>query len=324
MWRRFLLQWFTTIGMIVVLSGMALAQTFPSKTIRIIVPYAPGGAIDLTARLIGQQLQDRLRQTVIVDNRPGANAAIGIEALIRSSADGHTIAVVSDSPLTITPHLSHVNYDPLKDVTPVVRAVFSPQILAVNAKLPIKSLADLIVYDQNNPGKVSYSVSARGSAGHLTGELLKKKTGLTMQAVPYRGGAPAAVAIASGEVTAGIVDTTSVLPLIEGGQVRPLAVTEKQRLETLPDIPTVTESGVPDFSASASLVVIAPGGTPAAIVTQLNAEITKVLAEPDVRKKLLAAHLSPAPTSAEETARNLRDDSQRWERLIKDIGLSIK
>lgn len=322
--RRLLLRGLATLGLVSMLAGPASAQAPAGKTTRIIVPYAPGGAIDLLARVMSQQLQERLGQTVIVDNRPGANAAIGIEALIRSPADGHTFAVLSDSPLTITPHLSRVTYDPMKDITPVMRAVFSPQILAVNAGLPIKSVTDLIAYDKANSGKVSYSVSARGSAGHLTGELLKKKTGMTMQAVPYRGGAPAAVAIAGGEVAAGIVDTTSVLPLIQAGQVRALAVTEKQRVETLPDIPTVAESGVPDFSASAALVVIAPGGTPAPVVAHLNAEITKVLADPEVRKKLLAAHLSPAPIGPEETARSLREDSERWGALIKDIGLSLK
>jgi tripartite-type tricarboxylate transporter receptor subunit TctC len=197
--------WLIALQTIVAIAAPAHAQTFPSKTIRIIVPYPPGGSIDLTARVIAKNLQDSVGQSVVVENKPGGNAAIGIEALLRSDPDGHTLAILSDSPVTINVHLARLNYDPLTDLVPISRAVSSPIILAANAKAGIASIADLVAAAKTKP--LSYAVAARGSVSHLAAELLQRELGITMQAVPYRGGAPAAVAIASGEVPLGLFDT---------------------------------------------------------------------------------------------------------------------
>jgi len=204
--------WLIALLAIVAIAAPAHAQTFPSKTIRIIVPYPPGGSIDLTARVIAKNLQDSVGQSVVVENKPGGNAAIGIEALLRSDPDGHTLAILSDSPVTINVHLARLNYDPLTDLVPISRAVSSPIILAANAKAGIASIADLIAAAKTKP--LSYAVAARGSVSHLAAELLQRELGITMQAVPYRGGAPAAVAIASGEVPLGLFDTAAILPMI--------------------------------------------------------------------------------------------------------------
>ena len=190
--------WLIALLGVVAIAAPAHAQTFPHKTIRIIVPYPAGGSIDLTARVIAKNLQDSVGQNVIVENKPGANAVIGIEALLRRDPDGHTLVILSDSPVTINVHLSRLNYDPLTDLVPITKVVSSPIILAANAKAGIASIADLVAAAKAKP--LSYAVAARGSASHLTAELLQRELGITLQAVPYRGGAPAAVAIASGEV----------------------------------------------------------------------------------------------------------------------------
>src|SRR6476620_6739983 len=244
------------IALITAIAAPAHAQTFPSKTIRIIVPYPPGGSIDLTARVIAKNLQDSVGQSVVVENKPGGNAAIGIEALLRSDPDGHTLAILSDSPVTINVHLARLNYDPLADLVPITRAVRSPIILAANAKAGIASISDLVAASKARP--LSYAVAARGSAAHLAAELLQRELGITMQAVPYRGGAPAAVAIASGEVPLAMTDTT----------------------------PTLREAGVPRFSAMSWLALFAPRGTPDDRIARLNAEMAKVATMPEANKVL--------------------------------------
>jgi len=296
--------WLIALQTIVAIAAPAHAQTFPSKTIRIIVPYPPGGSIDLTARVIAKSLQDSVGQSVVVENKPGGNAAIGIEALLRSDPDGHTLAILSDSPVTINVHLARLNYDPLTDLVPISRAVSSPIILAANAKAGIASIADLVAAAKTKP--LSYAVAARG---------------ITMQAVPYRGGAPAAVAIASGEVPLGLFDTAAILPMISGGQVIALGVAEPARSRSMPDIPTLREAGVPNFSVPSWLALFAPRGTPDDRVAGLNAEIAKIAAMPEAQKVLLAAGLEPAPNSPSEMRRIIEADHKRWGQLIQARGL---
>jgi tripartite-type tricarboxylate transporter receptor subunit TctC len=235
--------WLIVLSTVVAIVSPAQAQTFPSKTIRIIVPYPAGGSIDLTARVIARNLQDSVGQPVIVENKPGANAAIGIDALMRSDPDGHTLAILSDSPVTINVHLLRLNYDPLTDLVPISKVVSSPIIMSASAKAGIASIADLVAAAKAKP--LSYAVAARGSSAHLVAELLQRELGLTMQAVPYRGGAPAAVAVASGEVPLALTDTAAILPMIGSGQVVALGVAEPVRSQSMPDIPTLREAGVP-------------------------------------------------------------------------------
>src|ERR1043165_1500187 len=209
-------RWFTALLVAAAVAATAQAQSFPSKTIRIIVPYAPGGSVDLTARVIAKHLQDGVGQSVIVENKPGANAAIGIDNLVRSDPDGHTLIILSDSPVTINVHLAKLNYDPLTDLVPITRTVSSPLVLAANAKAGIRSIADLVAAAKARP--LSYAVPGRGSTSYLAAELLQRRLGVKMEAVPHRGGAPAALAIASGDVPLGMLDTGAILPMIAGGQ----------------------------------------------------------------------------------------------------------
>jgi len=307
---------------VVGIAAPARAQTFPSKTIRIIVPYAPGGSIDLTARVIAKNLQASVGQSVIVENKPGANAAIGIEDLMRSDPDGHTLIILSDSPVTINVHLMRVNYDPLTDLVPIGKVVSSPLILTANAKAGIASIADLVAAAKARP--LSYATAARGSSSYLAGELLQRALGVTMQPVPYRGGAPAATAIASGEVSLGMTDTAAILPMINSGQVVALGVAEPVRSQSMPGIPTLREAGVPNFSAMSWLALFAPRGTPDDRIARLNAEIAKILALPEAQKVLLAAGLEPATNSSSEMRQLIAADYEKWGQLIRAAGLKIE
>jgi tripartite-type tricarboxylate transporter receptor subunit TctC len=315
-------QWLIVLLTIVGIAAHAQAETFPNRTIRIIVPYAPGGSIDLTARVIAKNLQDSVGQSVIVENKPGANAAIGIEALTRSEPDGHTLIILSDSPVTINVHLSRVNYDPLTDLVPISKVVSSPLILTANANAAIASIADLVAAAKARP--LSYGVAGLGSSSYLAGELLKRELGLTMQPVTYRGGAPAAAAIASGEVPVGLTDTGAVLPMISSGQVVALGVAEPVRSRSMPNIPTLREAGVPNFSAKSWLAMFAPRGTPDDRIARLNAEIAKIAAMPEAQRVLLAAGLEPAPNSPSEMRRIIEADYAKWGELIKALKLKVE
>jgi tripartite-type tricarboxylate transporter receptor subunit TctC len=312
--------WLIALLAVTAIAAPAHAQQFPSKTMRIIVPYPAGGSIDLTARVIAKNLQDSVGQSVIVENKPGANAAIGIDALMRSDPDGHTLVILSDSPVTINVHLSKLNYDPLTDLVPISKVVSSPIILTANAKAGIASIPDLVAAAKAKP--LSYAVAARGSSAHLTAELMQRELGITMQAVPYRGGAPAAVAIASGEVPLAMTDTAAILPLVNSGQLVALGVAEPVRAQSMPNIPTLREAGVPNnFMAMSWLALFAPRGTPDDRIVKLNAEIARIMALPETQKTLSAGGLEPATNSPGEMRHIIEADHKRWGEFIKQTGL---
>ena len=304
------------------LAASAHADAFPSKTIRIIVPYGAGGSIDLTARVIAKNLQESVGQPVIVENKPGANGVIGIEDLTRSDPDGHTLIILSNSPVTVNPHLTKVNYDPLTDLAPIGMVVDSPIILAANPKAGIASIADLVAAAKAKP--LNYGVSFIGSFAYFTGELLKHDLGISMQAVPYRGGATVATAIAAGEVPVGMLDTAAIMPMIANKQAVAIGITEPERVRTMPDIPTLNEAGVSGFNASSWLAIFAPRGTPDDRIAKLNAEIDKALALPDAVKVLLAAGLEPSTNSPAEMRRVLAADYKKWGDLIAATGLKAE
>ncbi len=314
--------WFIASTLATAVVAPAQAQTFPSKTIRIIVPYAPGGSVDLTARVIAKNLQDSVGQSVIVENKPGANAAIGIDNLVRSDPDGHSLIILSDSPVTINVHLAKLNYDPLTDLVPVTRAVSSPIVLAASAKAGIKSIPELVAAAKARP--LSYAVAGRGSSSNLAAELMQRQLGIRMESVPYRGGAPVAAALAAGDIPLGMVDTAAILPVIGSGQVIAIGVAEPARTKSMPDIPTLQEAGVPNFSAQSWLALFVPRGTPDDRVARLNAEFAKIAALPEARKVLSAAGLELAPSSAAEMRRIVEADRKKWGELIRAIGLKAE
>lgn len=295
-----------------------------SNQLKVVVPFAPGGSADVTARLVGTKVAERLGKTLVVDNKSGAGGQIGLKQVISSPADGNTLLITPSGPISISTHLGKLPYDPAKDLTPVAMIAFVPTAIAVSAASSIMSLKDLIAEGKNNPRGISYAVAAVGTHMHLSGELLRSMTGAKLEAIPYRGTAPAVTAIVGGEVPAGVSDLSTLLPMAKGGRLRILAVTGEQRTSTAPDIPTVAELGVKGYAADAWIGMFAPAGTPVAMVNRLNAEVAEVLKQPDVRSALAAAGLEPMPMTPARLQSFLDADSKKWGQLIKSSNIKIE
>src|SRR3990167_5369179 len=285
------------------LSILAGAQQYPGQPIRIIVPYPPGGSSDLAVRTVGAKISESLGQPVVVENRSGAAGQVGIQVVVRSPADGYTLVATPNGPVSISAHLQKLPYDPAKDLVPVAMLAWVPIGIAVNSAVPVHNLKDFIGFSKGKPDGVSYSVSGVGTLMQLAGELMKSMTGANLVAVPYKGAAPAATAILSGEVPAGISDLTTLLPHARSGRIRILAVASSTRTTTAPDLPTVAESGVPGYGADGWIGMFAPAGTPPNIIARLNAEVARSLALPEVRQALGKAGLEPAPMRSEDMGR---------------------
>ena len=302
-------------------SGQAAAQGWPSRPIRWIVPFAPGGAADLISRAVAQKLSEGLGQQVVVDNRTGAGGAIGIDAVAKSAPDGHTIAIGAAGPISIIVHMSKLPYDPVKDLTPVAKLAIVPIVIAANRSQPFANLRELISYAKANPGRLSFGSAGTGSVQHLGGELLKSVAGIDMVHVPYKGSGPAAADLAGGQIPLAVVDVTSTLPFMRAGRVRALAVTGAARTITAPDVPTAAESGLPGFDVEAWLGLFGPAGLPAEIVARLNAEVRRALQTTEVRERALTSGAEPAPSSAEEFAKLVRNEYARWGQVIRTANI---
>jgi len=305
------------------LSALAGAQQYPSQPIRIIVPYPPGGSADFTARTVGVKISEGIGQPVVVENRSGAAGQVGIQAVVRSPADGYTLLTTPNGAVSISGHFQKLPYDPAKDLAPVAMLAWVPIGIAVNAAVPIHNLNDFIGFSKGKPDGVSYSVSGVGTHMHLAGELLKSMTGANLVAVPYRGTAPAATAVLSGEVPASISDLTTLLPHATSGRIRILALVNSARTTTAPDLPTVAESGVPGYGADSWIGMFAPAGTPPHIIARLNAEVARSLALPEVRQALGKAGLEPAPMKSDDMGRFVLDEIKKWGKVIKDGNIKI-
>ena len=261
---------------------MASAQTYPTKPIRIVVGFAPGGPADVMARLIGQRMASILGQSVVVDNRPGAGGTIGARAVAESDPDGYTLLLGNTSTLVISPLIyKNVGYDPVKGFAPIALLGTTSNLLIVNPALPVKSVQELIALARAQPGKLNYSSAGIGTPPHLIGEMFKQRLALDVVHVPYKGGGPSVQAVVAGETQFSFENPASSLPLVQAGNVRALAVTSDTRSAQTPDLPTMIEAGVPDFTSVSFTAVVAPAGTPAAIVNKLNAAINESLKSPE-------------------------------------------
>jgi tripartite-type tricarboxylate transporter receptor subunit TctC len=300
------------------------AQTFPSKPVRLIVPYAPGGSVDLLARVMRDGLQDALGQPVVVENRAGAGGAIGVEAAAKSPPDGHTLLLSGSGAITVNVHLTKLPYDPAKDLAPVSMLTTLPIVIAVHPSVPARSMGELVAYAKSRPGTLNYSSNGRGSVAFLAAELLKYMTGIRMEHVAYKGAAPATVAILAGEVQLGFVDSAAVMPQARAGAVRALAVTDAKRSVIVPDLPTVAESGVPGYEVSGWVGLFAPAGTPAPVIARLNADVARVLNNAEVRERILKAQMEPAPNTAEEFGRFISAESRQWATVIQSAGIKAE
>jgi len=305
----------------------AQAQTpgavYPSRPIRIIVPLAPGGAVDTIARGMSGVLATRLGQSVIVENRPGAGETIGIELTARATPDGHTV-LMSSAAVVTNPVLHSVRYHPLKDFAPVTQITRQPYILIVNPSVPATSAKDLIAWGRANPGKLNFASAGSGSLMHLTGELFKASSGVAMTHVPYKGMALAYPDLIAGQVQVGFPAIITALPHLKSGKVRGLGVTSKARVASLPDIPTIQESGLPGFSVEQWYGVWAPSGTPAPIVARLHKEFTAVVKDPETVGRMTASGSEAVGNTSAEFAAHVKAEFERWGRIVQQAGIRIQ
>jgi tripartite-type tricarboxylate transporter receptor subunit TctC len=303
--------------------GNAVAQQYPSKAIRFVVPYVPGGGTDTVARLTGQKLSEALGQAVVIDNRPGAGGVIGGEIVAKSPPDGYTIMLASSSPITVAPHIQkRMPYDPLKDFTPVTLIAIVPALLAVHPALPVKSVKDLIALAKVKPGALTFSSSGNGGTGHVSGEMFKMLAGVDMLHVPYKGTAPATTAVVSGEVSLTFGNMISLLPQVKMGKLRALAVTTAKRSPVLPNIPTVAET-LPGYLSGPWYGVLAPAGLPPAILSRLNQELVKVVHSREVSDSLRSEGAEPIGSSPAEFAAHIKSELERMGKVVRQSKMKV-
>ena len=305
-------------GMALLFAASAAAQSYPSRPIQIVVPYAPGGVVDFVGRTLGQRLSQQVGQPVVTDNRPGAGGIIGIEYTARSAPDGHTL-VVMDPAIVINPSLQEkVPYDVLRDLQSVSVIGSSPLVLVVNPAVPANSMAQLMEHAKANPGKLNFVSAGIGTTPHMAGEMLKLRANVSMQHVPYKGSGPAMADLVGGQVQMGFSSITAALPFMRDGRLRGLATTGAKRSGALPDLPTVIEAGYPGFEVDLWLGVFAPANLPPAVLARLNSEVRSALQDPGVRAAFAKVGIEPRGTSVEEGAAFVRDEFQKWATVVRD------
>jgi len=313
---------FASLIIAAVLSLPAWAQ-YPARPIRLIVPIPPGGAPDISARVVGQRLSEMLGQPVVVENRPGSNGNIAMDIVAKSPADGYTLGLLADSMITINPHLyKKMLIDPLKDLAPVASVVSNQWVLSVNPSVPVKDFKEFIEYARKARPPLAYASGGNGSIHQLAMEMLKQRAGINLTHVPYKGGAPATTATVSGEVAA-MFSGTSSAGQIKAGRLRALAVTGRERSKVFPDLPTIAEF-YPGYEVTIWLGLFTAAGTPEAVVAQLHGEVNKALAEPEVKRKLnTAGGLEPYVSTSSEFADLIRRDYDKYGKIVKDVGVKV-
>jgi len=303
--------------------GLVAAQAYPSKPLRIIIPFPPGGATDISGRYIAQKLGEAFGQQALPDNRPGANGTIGLELAAKAPPDGHTLVIGQTGNLAISPGLTKVNYDPARDFAPISLVIASPHALAVHPSLPARSLKEVISLARSKPGQLNYASTGSGSAGHLGMELLKKTTRMDIVHVPYKGAAPGLADLAAGHVVLMFTSALSTAQIQRAGRVRVLAVGSLQRSPSLPDVPTIAESGFPGFEVISWWGVLGQAAMPKDIVARLNGEIVKMMASPDARDRIGALGADIMTSTPERFAAYIKSEQAKWGQVIKDSGARV-
>jgi tripartite-type tricarboxylate transporter receptor subunit TctC len=321
--RRQILRLAAGAAALPVAGRVAWAQAYPTRPVRIIVPVAPGGALDIIARIIGQQLSGRLGQPFVIENRPGAGTNIGIEAAVRAPADGYTLLLIPQSVTTNATLYENLSFDFLRDIVPVAMLSSLPLVMEVSPEVPAKTVGEFIAYAKSNPGKVAMASGGTGSASHVGGELFKLMTGIDMLHVPYRGGSPALTDLIGGQVQVMFSPLPESIGAIKAGNVRALAVATAARSEALPEVPTVADS-VPGFEASTWQGIGAPRNTPAEIVERLNREINAVLADPKIKERLAELGSLPTPMSPADFKNLIVAETAKWGKVIRAANIVVK
>ena len=304
------------------LTGAAVAQPYPSKPVRLVVPFPPGGPADSVARVLAQKLADVLGQAVVVDNRAGATGTIGAGVVARSPPDGYTLLLGTSNELAMSPGLyDKLPYDPARDFTPLTNVINFPNILVVHPHLPAKKVADVVALARAQPGQLSFATSGIGSTNHLTGVVFRALEKITISFVPYKGAGPAVTDLLGGHVDTMFATMPSVVPFVKSGKLRALAVTDNKRWAALPEVPNAKEAGVPGLIVITWNGVLAPAGMPDALAARLNTDISAVANSQDMKDRMSAQAAEIATTSAEQFAAMIRDDFAKWAKVIKQAGL---
>ncbi|MBC7780408.1 MAG: tripartite tricarboxylate transporter substrate binding protein [Proteobacteria bacterium] len=302
--------------------GGASAQTYPSKPVRLISPYPPGGANDILARILGQKLGETMGQTFLIENRAGAAGNLGAELVAKASPDGYTLLMGQASNLTINVSLmTRMPFDPVRDFAPVTLVATTPNMLVVHPSLPVRTVRDLVVLAKSKPGALNYASSGSGTAGHLAGELFKRVAGVDMVHIPYKGAAPALTDVVAGHAHLYFTSPISAQPFVKGGRLRRVAVTSLKRSSSMPDIPTVAEAGFADFDVVSWWGILTPAGASKELIARLHAEIIKALALPEIRAKFAEQGADPASSTPEQFAAYIQSEIAKWGRLIKELGV---
>lgn len=302
----------------------ALAQPWPAKPIRIVVPFPPGGGTDTIARETSQRVAAATGWTFVIENKPGAGGNLGVDAVAKSAPDGYTLVIGQTSNLAINPTLyAKMPYDPQKDLVPVVLLANAPLVMVTGTGTPYRTLADAVAAAKAKPGALNFASPGNGTVAHLTAELFQKAAGLKMQHIPYKGAAQALTDVISGSVDLYMSSVPTLIGQIRNGKLRPLAVTSARRVDDLPNVPTINESGYKGFDAVTWFGLLAPAGTPRDVVARLNAEFNKALSQDEVRKSLGDQGADPAGGTPEQFAALIRDDIPRWGKVVKESGARI-
>ena len=301
-----------------------LAQSWPTKPVHIVVPAPAGSSLDVVARLLGDKLKDRWGQPVIIDNKPGAGGMLGMDVAAKASPDGTTIAVGFNGPVAFAPFMYRkMPYDPAKDLTPVVMTTSQPNVLAVNANVPAKNVKEFVAWAKEKNGKMNYASIGQGSSSHLTMELFLTEAGITATHVPYNGSPPAGLSIAQGDTDALFAVAPALLPLQKSGKVRFLAVTSRQRPESLRDVPTMAEAGLPDVESLAWNGLFVAAGTPEAVVHKISADVNAVLHDPSAKATLDNQGLMAVGGSPADFRKVVEADTKRWGPIINKLGIKL-
>jgi len=304
-------------------SAFAQAQEYPARTIRVIVPFSPGGAVDGPMRLVAQGLGKRLGQSVVVENKPGAGATIGTDIVAKAPADGYTLLLASQTNAISATLYAKLPFDPIEDFAPITLIGREPGVVVVNPAVPATTLAQFIAYVKERPGQVDFASSGNGSGQHLFAAMLASKTGMKMNHIPYKGSGQATTDLLAGVVAMAIPGTAGMVGHIKAGKLRALAVTGAARSPQLPDVPTVMESGVPDYEAYVWMGLLAPKGTPPAIIDRLQREVSAVLAEDEVRRYMAGAGIEIVGSQPAEFDRFFRHEKEQWAKVIRETGAKV-
>lgn len=315
----------TLIALCFAVAQAAFGQSYPTRPIKLVVPFPPGGGSDPVARIVGEKVGEALGQPVVIENRPGANGTVGNALVAKAEPDGYTLLLGAAGALTVAPHVyKKVQFDTLKDFEPISLAGTVPFILAVYPGVPVNSLRELTAFAKANPGKLNFGSSGTGGLPHLAGEIYKSMAGVDIVHVPYKGGGPAITALITGEVQVLFSDVGLMVPLLKAGKIKAIAVTSDVRSAAVPDIPTMKESGLPAYQISTWWGILAPAGTPRPIIDKLNAEVRKALELPDVKERFATMWVVPSPTTTEQFATRIHQEYDKWAQVVKEAKVEAE